>query len=1147
MTIWRLIARGLRHHAAAHLAVGAGVALAAAILVGSLAVGDSVEQSLVALERARLGTAEAALETRGRWVRSELAPAVARQIARPVAPVLALDAVAATPQGDRRLPGVRLYGVDSRFFALFGEDGVPAPGTVHLSAPLASRLGVQAGDTLVFRVAKPDPLPGSAPMARDEAPTLGLSVEVAAGDARPADRFALRPEPQDPPNAFVDLAWLQEAAGLEGKASLLLVGGPGRPGSDAAQEANRALAEAVQLEDLGLEMATVLPAGGDPLTELRSKRVLLEPPVVEAALAAVPDATQVAAWFVNRIAVGERAAPYSFVAAIDPAPGGLAPGPGGIALGQWLADDLKASPGDEVTLSAYVFDGGRSLREETHTFQVSAVLPMEGAAVDRTLMPTFPGFEDAPRCRDWDPGVPIDTSAIRDADEAFWKRWGGAPKAFVSMADARHIWQGPFGLLTALRVPPAQARRLAAGVREGVDPARVGLAFRGLGGVAGAGAEAVAVAGPGAGAETETETETETGAETETETETGTETGAETGTETGAATETETETATASATDFGGLFLGFSFLLLVSALLLTALVFALALLLRASELRTLSALGFSRGRVRAVVLGEGVAVAVPSALLGAGLGLLFAESVLSALASGWSDVTTGLPLRFAVSGGSLAIGASSAVIASLVAMVLTLRGVLRARSEAERLRRPTGLVVGLLAVTGAVALTLGAPPGRSPAAAGAFFGAGALALIAAAGLTHELLRRLGRPGHRPARSLGGLSLRNLARHPQRSLAVVSLLGAGTFLVVGVGTNRHDPRAGAEQRGSGTGGFALAADASLPVRADLDTRRGLESVALSREELDGARVVSLRVRDGDDASCRSPAQARVPRLLGVDPLALASRGAFHFTSHAELPESKSPWTLLSELPAAVPGAEAVEVPVIGDEGTVVWGLHLGLGDALETQDELGRTLRLRVVGITETSILQGALVMGDSAFRQAFPSESGFRSFLIDAPPERAAAVAARLEDALLDQGFRVQPAWKRLLRFQEVENTYLAIFLALGALGLVLGALGTGALVVRNVVERRTELALLEAIGFSRRRLSRLVLAEHASLLAAGVLTGGASALLAVLPALRGDAPFPWAAVALTVAAAFVAGLLATAIATRLSLRRPLARSLADD
>ena len=70
----------------------------------------------------------------------------------------------------------------------------------------------------------------------------------------------------------------------------------------------------------------------------------------------------------------------------------------------------------------------------------------------------------------------------------------------------------------------------------------------------------------------------------------------------------------------------------------------------------------------------------------------------------------------------------------------------------------------------------------------------------------------------------------------------------------------------------------------------------------------------------------------------------------------------------------------------------------------------------------------------------------------------------------------------------------------LGGLGVVLGTLGLGALVLRNVLERRSELALLRAVGYSRKALRSMVLGEHWLLLALGLLLGSVSALVAVSP-----------------------------------------------
>ena len=69
-----------------------------------------------------------------------------------------------------------------------------------------------------------------------------------------------------------------------------------------------------------------------------------------------------------------------------------------------------------------------------------------------------------------------------------------------------------------------------------------------------------------------------------------------------------------------------------------------------------------------------------------------------------------------------------------------------------------------------------------------------------------------------------------------------------------------------------------------------------------------------------------------------------------------------------------------------------------------------------------------------------------------------------------------------LAAFHRVENTYLSTFQALGGLGLLLGTLGLGAVLLRNVMERRKELALLRAVGYRPEHLRTMVIAENAFL-----------------------------------------------------------------
>jgi ABC-type antimicrobial peptide transport system permease subunit len=140
------------------------------------------------------------------------------------------------------------------------------------------------------------------------------------------------------------------------------------------------------------------------------------------------------------------------------------------------------------------------------------------------------------------------------------------------------------------------------------------------------------------------------------------------------------------------------------------------------------------------------------------------------------------------------------------------------------------------------------------------------------------------------------------------------------------------------------------------------------------------------------------------------------------------------------------------------------------------------------------------------------------------------------------------PTEKRLAAFNAVQNTYLNTFQILGGLGLLLGSAGMGIVVLRNVLERRSELAVLLAIGFRKRSLHWLVLSEHAALVWIGIVLGIVAALVAVLPVIlspRGD--LPYASLAITLGAVLVSGMIWTFAATSLALRGELLEALRND
>lgn len=1218
------ILASVRFHARAHLGVVLGAAVGSAALIGALLVGHSVRRSLEDQAGQRLGATGLALDSGDRLFGAELESAFrAGTMALPGAgggrgdwginpfrppsvSLLHVRGTGARADGTARALEVHVYGVTSNFWALSARArevmaGVeweqpsrerrerlvreaegwqrPAPGKVCLNAALASQLRVGAGDTVIVRFAKPSALSADSVLsARNEANgVMRLEVEaVVSGDA--GGDFSLTVSQRPPLNAFVRLDELSRMAGVDEKRNLLLVreaaavrpegdwrmrmrralGGAGagwipgplrRPLLSLAERlsetpataellmglAGQTLARAWRLADGQIEIRE-LPggevdggtggAGQPPMVEVATPRVFLDRAVVAAATAPDPrlpeadraerawltEGIPLVTYLANQIRHGERTVPYSMVCGIGApwTPRGMAEDE--MVVNAWLAEELGVKPGDRLSVTYYDPEAGAQLVERTNEFRVRAVVPVSGLHADRSLMPGFPGLAKAESTSDWDAGFPL-VHKIRDQDEAYWKEHRGTPKAFVTWEAGRRLWGNRFGEATAVRfvVPPRETPRgfaqlLSANIRATLSPADVGLAFQPV--------QSMAL------------------------------------------------TAARSGQDFAGLFVGFSFFLVVSALLLMSLMFQFGLEQRLAEVGTLRAIGFAPLAVRRLWLVEGLVVACAGSVVGAIGGAFQARSLIHALTHRWRDAVGGAVLEYHGAPGVILGGMVLSVAVCMGAIFFTLRRQFHRpirellSGEIARPRtggRSRGNLVGLLAGGSGLGLTAWAVMRGEAAGAELFFGAGGLLLVGGLGWVSGWLGRWGGAASGAVRwTEAGLAVRGTTRRRSRSLATVALLASGTFLIAALGAFRLDARKGAWERGSGTGGFALIGETSLPVSQDLNRASGLEFFGLGTNELERVSFVPFRVRDGDDASCLNLSRAQRPRLLGVEPGLLAGRGAFSFAGRLESAAvGSNAWEALrwegSPGTGAAGSVEAgiPEIPAIGDAASIQWALGKKLGDVVEMTDEGGRPFRLRLVAGVANSVLQGNLVIDERAFRRLYPGVGGYRWFLIDAPSNSVAEVSSRLARALEDRGMALTPASRRLAEYHAVQNTYLATFQVLGGFGLLLGSAGLGVVVLRNVLERRAELALLAALGFTRGRLKRLVLLEHGALLVLGLAIGIGAAAVAVLPALVAPTvELPWFTLSMTLGGVVAIGALATWLATWFSLRGRLTAAL---
>jgi hypothetical protein len=335
----------------------------------------------------------------------------------------------------------------------------------------------------------------------------------------------------------------------------------------------------------------------------------------------------------------------------------------------------------------------------------------------------------------------------------------------------------------------------------------------------------------------------------------------------------------------------------------------------------------------------------------------------------------------------------------------------------------------------------------------------------------------------------GLAMLNLTRNKSRSLTVVTLFALGTFLVVSTGSNKLDLFANAQDKTSGTGGFLFFAETTMPVLFDMNNpeKRAEEGI------LEDFSAIQFSKVDGDDASCLNLNRITQPAILGVEPEMLQNR--FSFAAKMEEPGETDMWLALNQQ------FDDGTIPAIADQTVIQWGLGMKVGDILLYQNELGDTLRLKLIAGTTPSIFQGYVIISNQNFLKNYPTHSGTSVFLIDGKPENQQAISDELQSVFRDYGWEMRSTAARLVEFYSVTNTYLSIFLALGALGLILGTIGLTVILARTLLERRREIALMQAVGFSSRPIFRIITGEYLLLLLAGVLIGFAAAVVATLPA----------------------------------------------
>lgn len=1142
-----------RFHLKGNIAVLLGVIISTASLTGALLVGDSLRGSLADTVKNKLVWVNEAVLAQ-RFFNEKIVSAMADKSATPAIILKAtLQVRDAQDCLMNQVTNAQVVAVDDDFW----RDDVKSARWKNskgawLNHAAANGLKISAKQNVVLRIEKPSAIPRESFLGNreDVVDSISLEVDEILEKVDKYHGFNLFPGMGVPSTIFVPLKTLQDKLGIPSKINSILTEktglqskfqslltladydlvfkGPEDRISDLFgkldRDKNQILEKREYQGKIPLKLIPLLqsPSGIIDMNSvknffhsnrnyysLESSQMLVSPELSKKAVDLILEMglqpAEAMVYLANDIRLNNKSIPYSIVAGIDAVMqkklGVNLPQNGDIANKIWMLgweeSDLKPEIGAVLDLDFFLPEVVGKPVESKQSFDFSGYIPADIKLVDPEITPDFPGITDKLTLDSWSPPFPYDNKRIKPRDEKYWQDFKTVPKAFIDLNTAQKLWGSRFGKITSVRIYPAGGD-FPSGFKSDfetrflktIDPSTSGFVFQDI--------------------------------------------------------RSRLQLSSQSGTDFSGLFVGFSFFLILSSLILVALLFRLHLERRATQVGTLMALGATQRQASNFLLLEGGILSGAGVAVGLGIACFYTVGLLHYLKSNWPDNSLQEFLRLHIPFKTLLLGFSLSFIMSLLAIFRTSRNMVK--TSVITLIKGGFLDSTVLSVKssspllmiGLVFLMLGFGMLFIPSSSDhelkalKFFGAGGFVLTAGLLFLGAFLRHV----HRIMVFGNGvvgllrLALRNMARNKTRSLLTAGLLSSAAFLIIAVEPFRKESET-TQGIYSGTGGFELVVETNIPVLSGLEGPSGAEIILdgvqksnrgnpqRAREQvdrfkniLDKVKVYSFRFNPGDDASCLNLFAPSKPRVLGV-PDSLRNRGGFLFSAISE--QREKPWDLLD--------SHTTWINAFAEKNTVEWMIHSGLGKDFKIQDGNGKDELVKFAGLFQGSVFQSEILIGESQFLKLYPRQQGYQYFLIEVDSSMLPEVEEAFKIGLSDYGARVSKTKDLVERFASVENAYLSMFQGLGTIGLLIGTMGVAAVLARSVWERRTELGLLSALGFTQGDIVFVMLLEHALLLFLGLGVGTLAALVSVLP-LEHSASARWGVLALLQAGMFLFGLM---------------------
>lgn len=1009
-----------------------------AVITGALLVGDSVNYSLKKIISLKFGKANFVLSANDKMFNTSLIPRITKNYKDIIsAPLLILKGSAANPLMGKKINKISVNGIDENFWSFAEEkpNKKLEEGYAYINSEFADSLNLKVNDDFVIRIDKPNALPKDAPFAeKDFSKSLRLKVKEILTEKN-LSNFSLKTNHVTKPQIFMSLSQLQSLINMEDKANTILFSIIEIP-SFKFNDFENSVKNSFLIEDSDLYIKDIPEK---EVFELRSHQVFISDIIYERIKTYYQSSLFIFSYFVNSIKNFSAQTPYSIVSSnVLPQYNNLKDDE--IVITSWLQEDLNVKIGDPLTIEYYVIDNMRKLQKKSETFKINNIIPQELS--DPSLMPNFPGLYDAKDCSEWNPGIPIDLKKIRKKDELYWDEFKGAPKVFFNLEKAQKLFQNQFGKITSIRIPLKEKAKFILDFNKIFNYNEFGFVLQNIDNIA--------------------------------------------------------KKATDEGVDFSGLFIGLSFFIVAASLILTALCYIFNIESRMNDIGTMNALGFPHNKIKSIFLFEGALISFLGSLFGILSGIFYNKIIIYALNSIWKDAVQTSALKTYINISTLFSGLTLSFAIDMLAMFFCLKYFLHKQiNELQRKNNSISLInepninfqkyLSFFLSTSFIVLLSYIIISKTENSFLLFFIFGVLILSNGLIILNIAFKNYLQNFRSIFFGILFLGIKNAARKSGKSIAIISILAIGLFIIISISANVKDS-AKDYKRNDGTGGFYHFCETSIPISQDLSKKESLKEFGIDEETFQNVNFLPLRLKDGDDANCLNLNHAVNPAILGVKAKELIDKSAFI--------KNAPVWNLL-ELEN-----EDDYIPAIADGNVIKWALKKSIGDFITYTNDNGEKIKLKFVYGLPSSIFQGYILISEKNFVKHFPSIGGYNIFLTDGSNYDIEKTKDELTKTFYNYGMEVTDTRVRLNAFNMVENTYLKIFLILGGLGLILSTLGFFIIISYNLIERKGELALLKALGFSSFVIFKIVSAEYLLLLFLGITLGTFSGIFTSIPSL---------------------------------------------